>query len=356
MRPEESSFGLSYSRLPSETANVFRLLSVFPADFDAPAEEVICQDEGHRHLSELVRWSLVEYDSATERCHLHDLVRIFAASRLPAGEKSTAEERHAEHFKYVLSASGEQYKQGGESILAGLALFDREWANIQAGWAWAERNWEDSPVAARICSSYPDAGALVLDLRLHPREKIRWLETAVAAARSLMDRSAEGRHLGNLGNAHANLGETRKAIKHFEKALAISKEIGDRRIEGVDLGNLGNARKAIEHYQQALAIARKIGVRRNEGAWLGNLGSAYFSLGEEKKALDFYERQMEIARDIDDRSGEGNALWGQAICYEKMNDKVRAIKNAEEALKIFEQIESPSAATMRELLSDWRSR
>ena len=29
-------------------------------NFDAAAEEVICRDEGHRHLSELVRWSLVD--------------------------------------------------------------------------------------------------------------------------------------------------------------------------------------------------------------------------------------------------------------------------------------------------------
>jgi len=75
-----SSFGLSYSRLTSETAAVFESLSVFPGGFDVQAEEVVCRDEGHRHLRELVRWSLAEFQrpSAEDqaRYHLHDLVEV----------------------------------------------------------------------------------------------------------------------------------------------------------------------------------------------------------------------------------------------------------------------------------------
>ncbi len=58
----------------------------------------------------------------------------------------------------------------------------------------------------------------MLDLRLHPQEKIRWLETAVAAARQIKNKEAEGAHLGNLGLAYAALGETRKAIEYYEQA------------------------------------------------------------------------------------------------------------------------------------------
>ena len=38
----------------------------------------------------------------------------------------------------------------------------------------------------------------------------------------------EGVHLGNLGNAYADLGEPRKAIEYYEQALKIAREIGDR--------------------------------------------------------------------------------------------------------------------------------
>ena len=71
-------------------------------------------------LSELVRWSLVEYqrpDAEGEgRYHLHDLVRIFAAGRLEeAGSvaaRNDAQQRHSEYFKYVLSSATELYQNG----------------------------------------------------------------------------------------------------------------------------------------------------------------------------------------------------------------------------------------------------
>ncbi len=105
----EACFMLSYRRLPTETARIFRLLSVFLSDFDAQAEEAICQDEGHRHLSELLRGSLVEYQRSSQegegRYHLHDLMRLFAAGRLEeeGGEaaRNDAQQRHAEYFSYL---------------------------------------------------------------------------------------------------------------------------------------------------------------------------------------------------------------------------------------------------------------
>ena len=159
------------------------------------------------------------------------------------------------------------YKQGNEFIAQGLALFDREWVNVQAGQQWAasivgadhvsaRANTlvrPDANDAAQLCSAYPDAGAYVLDLRLHPRDQIHWLQDALNAARQLNNRAAEGVHLGNLGGAYADLGETRKAIEYHEQSLVIKREIGDRRGEGNSLGNLrgayadlGETRKAIE--------------------------------------------------------------------------------------------------------------
>ena len=54
----EVSFNLSYVRLASEAARVFRFLAVFSATFDAAAEEVVCADAEHVQLSDLVRRSL----------------------------------------------------------------------------------------------------------------------------------------------------------------------------------------------------------------------------------------------------------------------------------------------------------
>ncbi len=229
----QASLHLSYSRLPSEAASVFRMLSVFPLDYDSRAEEIICQDEGHEQLRELLRWNLVEYLDESKRYRLHDLVRIFASHKLMEidGEAARNEvrQRHAEHFKDVLSFATQLYEKG--NVLSGLNAFDQERTNIESAWAWAKENLAKSNAAASICSFFLNAPYL-LGLRQHPRERISWLETALAASRQLNDRSMEGVHLGNLGLAYADLGDARKAIEYYELALAIAKEIGDKRNEG----------------------------------------------------------------------------------------------------------------------------
>jgi len=365
----DASFSLSYNLLSPDKQRLWSMLSVFPADFDRAGAAAVWNmemDEASEVLSMLVRWSLVNFlpSDVLEygRYHLHDLARLFAFARLPDESRATIAERHATYFRDLLAAANRLYLQGGPGIQAGLALFDREEANIMAGHIRSCECLEAGPQAAELCMSYPDAGAYVIDLRLLPKQRISWLEDALKAARKLKNRSAEGVHLGNLGNAHAALGNAKKAIEYYEQALAISREmIGDRRNEGAWLGNLGNAyadlgdaKKAIEYYEQALAIFREIGDRRGEGADLGNLGSAFYRMDDIDKARDYYEEQQKIAQEIGDRNGEANALWGQAICLQKKNDPKRAIKKAENALSIFEQIESPVASIMRELLAEWR--
>ncbi len=336
----EASLNLSYAMLSPDAQRVFRQLSVFPATFDAAAEEAICADGGHRHLSTLLQLSLAQYNPATKRYHLHDLVRLFAG-----GEGETTSRRHAEYYKNVLSAAQDFYLQGSDGILRGLALFDAEWPNIQAGQAWAVAHIDEDPIAAQLCDDYPDAGTYILDLRLHQRENIRWLEAALNAARQRKDRSAEGVHLGNLGIAYKNLGETRQAIACYEQRLVIAREIGDKRGEGVALGNLGNAyadlgetRQAIEFYEQALIIDREIGDKRGEGADLGNLGNAYADLGETRKAIACYEQTLTVMREIGDKRAKGSILGNLGNAYADLGEMRQAIEYHEQALIIDREI------------------
>jgi tetratricopeptide (TPR) repeat protein len=398
----EASFGLSYARLsPDDAGRVFRHLAVFPATFDARAEEAVCEDEGHKHLSELLRRNLVIYNMETHRYRLHDLTRLFADSRLSEMERSAGQMRHATHYFNVLGECNEFYEKGGEAIKNGLTLFDAERRNIETGQERVCRHASVDDIAARLCNQYPDTGAYVLNLRQRPRERILWLEAALVAARQLKDRAAEGVHLCNLGNAYAGLGETRRAIDYNEQALVILRKIGDRRGEGNVLGSLGTFYRdlgetlhAIKFYEQRLAIAREIGDRRGEGVVLGNLGVAYGNLGETRRAIEFQEQRLVIAREFGDRGGEsyalgnlgyaylslgetsqalglfnevltvaremgdwyseGNSLYAISHALNALGDRAQAIAHAEAALEIFEQIESPRAEVVRAQLARWR--
>jgi tetratricopeptide (TPR) repeat protein len=341
----EASFNLSYASLEAGAARVFRQLAVFPSSFIAAAEEFVCEDEEHARLSGLLRRSLVEYDSAAERYWLHDLTRLFAAARQGDQERGEAERRHAALHLEVASVADDLYLKGGDAILKGLRLFDTEWANVRAGQAWAAAHAEEDEEAAKFSSDYPGRTWNLLDLRLHPREHIKWLEAGLAAARRLRDRQAEGVHLGNLGVAYAKLGEARRAIEYHEQALVVGREIGDRRGEGQDLGNLGIAyaqlgetRRAIEYYNQQLLITREMGDRQGEAGALANVGLAYADLGEPRRAVGHYEQALAIARKIGDRRAEGIVLGDLGMAYADLGEPRRAIRYLEKHLAIAREI------------------
>jgi tetratricopeptide (TPR) repeat protein len=338
----EASISLSYELLDAETRKRWRMLGVFPETFDGAAAAAVWSVEKNSaedRLGVLTQYSMLEWNEKTRRYRLHDLMRDFARQKLADKKRYEASLRHADHYVEVLRDANNLYKKGGDSLMSGLALFDLEWGNIEAGQAWAVENGENDDAAADMCSSYPGAGAHCLGLRQHPRERIRWLEAGLAAARRLGDRAAEGRHLGNLGNACQSLGEYRRAIEYYEHRLQI--EIGDRRGESSALGGLGNAyhllgeyRRAIEYHQQHLQIAGEIGDRQGEGNALGNLGVAYESLGEYRRAIEYHQQHLQIAGEIGDRLGEGTALGNLGVAYENLGEARRAIEYHERHLRI----------------------
>ncbi len=337
----------------------WQILSVFPADFDRAAAAAVWEepaDSAAPILRGLLARSLLFYDKARDRYHLHDLMRPLARSLFehdPDKDPSPgttdrftmAERRFALHFMAVLEGAKELYKRGHCGVVAGLARYDADARNIAAAAAWAIARVEHDPTAQRVAAWLPNAGVHVLDLRLHQRELIAWLTAAAAAARRMGDLGLAANHLGNLGVAHADLGETRRAIDFHQQALVISREIGDRHGEGQDLCNLGNAhanlgetRRAIDFHQQALVIAREIGDRRGEGRVLGNLGNDHADLGETRRAIDFYEQALVIARKIGDRRGEGQDLGNLGNAHADLGETQRAIDFHQQALVIAREI------------------
>ena len=344
----EPALQASYDLLPPELQPLWRALAVFLAGFDVPAAAAVWgvePDAARNALSELTARNLLEYEPAAGRYRLHDLARLFADRLLSAEESTRAALNHARYYLEILAQADETYLQGGDGIQAGLGLFDREWENLRAAQAWAAENVENGKEAAGMCSRFPDAGVYCLALRLHPRQRIAWLDAGLKAARLLQDISSQGMHLNNLGVAYADLGELRRAIEFHQQALEIARQIGDRRIEGNALGSLGNAyadlgepHRAIEFYQQALEIDRQIGDRRGEGADLGNLGIAFKNLGEPHRAIEFHQQALEIDRQIGDRRGEGNALNNLGNAYAVLGEPLKAIEFCQQQIEIARQI------------------
>ena len=141
----DASFSLSYDLLRPIRRKHWCRLSVFPGDFDLNGGTAVlkmARDASAEALSDLVKWSLVDFirppNSGEGRYRLNDLARIFAESRLEPKERDDAKQRHTKHYLKVLTDAEKFYDKGGKNILPGLMLFDREWANIKEGQAWAD--------------------------------------------------------------------------------------------------------------------------------------------------------------------------------------------------------------------------
>ncbi len=399
--PVDRSLAVGCEWLDENERKYFYQLWVFPGSFDLRAAGALWERDEEavkKFLSNLVNISLVEWSQKTQRYHLHDLTRIFARKQLEKTEHYANQKRHAEHYIQILEAANLLYKEGGDNVLVGLHLFDLEWENIETGQAWSAQHSETDETATNMCNQYPDEGSFIFTFRQHPRRRIQWRESALAASRKLKLRSSEGLHLCNLGSAYSDLGDYQKAIdylkkarpifveiedrenegvtvnylgnsyyslgeyqeaiKYHERALKISQEIEDKSGEGNALGSLGNHYKdlenypqAIEYYERALKISREIKDPRLEGRALLNLGIVYMSLGKTQKAIERYDQQLKIVREIGDKGGEGRALFNMSLIE---GDRTEAIKLAKEAFKILEAIGTPDAEKARKQLEEWK--
>lgn len=380
----EAAFQLSYDLLEEPLRRCWTLLGIFPSSFDLPAASAIweMETEAARDIMEaLLKGSLVGSDEAKVRFRLHDLVRQFCNGKLGGAERDASMMRYAGHYTKVAREAQQLYLKGGDNVLRGLELFDRERIHIEAAYEWLAPK-RDEAAATLLISLVDGVVHTGQALRFHPSQCIQWLDSQREAARITKNQRAECLALGNLGNAYAHLGEQVKAVEFYEKVLVIyrktgnrrgestslcnlglayfnlgeprkaigiheqalvtAREIGDRRVESKALGNvyahLGEPRKAIELYEQSLVITREIGDKHSEGNTLCCLGIAYADLGELRKAIEFLEQQMVIAREIGDRRGEGDALSNVGIVYARFGELRKAIEFFEQAGVIAREI------------------
>lgn len=146
-------------------------------------------------------------------------------------------------------------------------------------------------------------------------EAIICLRDTIVLVQASGDRSAEGRHLGNLALLYYRAGQVDDSLRCFEEALTVVQEVGDRITEEGLLGNMGNILREVGQYEaaitylnQALLIAQELGDMRGRGIWLSNLGLVYDDLAESDQAVTYHQQSVAIAREIHDQRGLASRL------------------------------------------------
>jgi tetratricopeptide (TPR) repeat protein len=344
----EASFDLSYELLNEKLRQRWRMLSIFPADFDEPAAATVWQtdaDDALYSLEELENYSLLGWKEDTRRYNLHDLVRDFADKHMNADERERAGLFHAAHYFLILATVGDLYLLGGERMSEAIALFDKEFTNILTGQKWASARYATSYEAAELCEGYAVAAGDVLFVRLQLRDNIRWQEVALHSAQKLSDSLTEATALDNLGHVYFYLGENRTAIDYYQQALALAQKSGDKYNECNSLNGLGNAygglrefRTAIDYLKRSLTIARQISDKWLECNALTNLGVVNYDLGKVRTSIDYHKLSLTVAREIGYRSFEGHILSDLGAGYQSIGKVRTAIKHYQQALAIVREV------------------
>ncbi len=120
----DASLQLSYDLLEANIQKRFRALAVFPDSFDAGGAAAAWEADSTvagEALGELLIYSLLEFNPASARYRLHDLVRAFAGARLDGAERMPAQLRHAAHYKDALAAADVQSISRRRRVLSRLA-------------------------------------------------------------------------------------------------------------------------------------------------------------------------------------------------------------------------------------------
>jgi tetratricopeptide (TPR) repeat protein len=355
-RNMESVLLASYDRLSAAEQSALRQLTIFPAHFDKEAARKVIEIEAVRPVSQpeksrprgravppgiddvfstLYRQCWIEYDSASDRYYLHDVVRAFAVARLTQREEGR-QWRYALYYAGVMTLVEALYLKGDDYIQEALTLFDRDRIHIDAGRNWACENHDDKLLLAY--SSIPDN---ILRLRYHPRnEWIPLAQKALMAVRRTNNRKLESKILADLGNAYYAATDLQQAQAYYEERLRLN-TVCQRTSESTALNGLGNIyydlgeyQKARSFYEQALGIAREQRNQRNQSAVLANLGNIAFDTGNLQQAFDSYRQAFTIACKLGSRHHEALILVGLGNIELTLGEYQRAQDSYAQALKM----------------------
>src|ERR687886_198299 len=170
--------------------------------------------------------------------------------------------------------------------------------------------------------------------------------------------------LHQLAGIYANQGEVAKAIAFYEESLELEEKIGNIQGKAATLhclaiiyANQGEVGKAIAFYQESLELQEKIGNVPGKAATLHCLAIIYATQGDVAKAIAFYQQSLELKEQIGDSRGKAAtfAMLGQLLA-DKKKDFGKALNYLQQSLDILQNLRSPDAETVRQIIAGVQQR
>jgi predicted ATPase/DNA-binding SARP family transcriptional activator len=351
-RSMRAAFAYTWLLLDEAERTAFAQLSVFRGGFTSRAARSITH-VGLRTLAQLVRKSLIAFDTAKERYQIHELLRQFGAEYLAIG-RQTSDVRpdivRDAHAAYYLTAVADRLVDlSGVDQVGTLHDIALDYENVRAAWRWASERQNVALLAhgldglfyyhyfsgrelegaalfeqARILLTV-DRDGVELDLdeatdfllaRLQNREYelthlfrtdlVPDIDRLIATFRSRDDVAEEALALNQLAAAAIQRRDVGGAMQIYQKQLALWQQVGNTLQQGLCLSNMtrlgilsGQIDVGLAAAEQALDLQRRQGDRSGE-ALIHVMLAIYHTLwtGDYESAETYFLQAQRAADDV----------------------------------------------------------
>nr|WP_255481883.1 BTAD domain-containing putative transcriptional regulator [Amycolatopsis sp. SID8362] len=323
-----AAFELSYRRLTSAAAELFRLLGVVQvADFTARTIELLAgrgPESASAAVAELVHANMLEQD-ADARFHAHDLLRLYAAERALAEDDEDVREaaRHRLFGWYLATVTAAVERLAPQILrLPDAAEFGEtevvftedaealEWLEAERANLVAVVHDAAARGPRRIVWLLADALRGFFWLRRYAVDWIAVAKAALAAADE--DGEPRGRIAArqSLAQVYRGIGDYTTAVTHYTLALELAVSENWQEAEAATRGNLagvhwelGRLDEAVAELDRAIELNSRMGWEAGLSANLHNIGALYRELGRPRDAV----RRLTEALALTERAGNRNA-------------------------------------------------
>ena len=93
--------------------------------------------------------------------------------------------RAAQHHRAILKEANQKYRAGGDEMITGVNLFDKNWQEIQNSWQWVVDYMDQFPTLAQLCHLFAVSGRHVLATRSSADKLCVWLEYAIKGGKAV---------------------------------------------------------------------------------------------------------------------------------------------------------------------------
>jgi tetratricopeptide (TPR) repeat protein len=182
------------------------------------------------------------------------------------------------------------------------------------------------------------------------------LSASLTLHRELGDRLGAGSALEHLGGVQRLTGDYAAAASSLGEALDLFTDLGIRHACAgifIEFGALQHAigdHVAEESLGRALELCREVGDRQGQAETLNHLGGLLADTAGPGLALARYTEALTLADDIGARLDEADALEGIGRCALQTGDTEHGLDYLRQALQIYQQIGTPGAARIQQIL------